>query len=174
MKATEMVRYGAKHLLAIAVSVAAFTLFCTGLYLLMLLLALVTGSGLGSPALPVLVPLGSLMLSVLYSVLILLPVTMLTEWICRIRMGWPWWYQIPISFVGMIFALFAVQLVIALASGNPVGGAVGLTALLTVLLAVPLGLYWWSLQFMNGSYYLATRLFKRGRRSVLEGKGLLP
>ena len=110
----------AKQAAAVLVGVAALVLACTGAYLVLLLVAVVTNTGLGSPLLLVLVPVGSALLATFYAIIILAPVTWLAEWLCRSRLGWPWWAQAFVALPLMTAYLFALGSIAGMMAGGEV------------------------------------------------------
>jgi hypothetical protein len=72
-KLVSMVFSVSKHLVAGAVDVVGFTVLCSAVYLLLLVIALFKDEGIGSPLLLILVPLGSFAVSLACVVFFLFP-----------------------------------------------------------------------------------------------------
>ncbi|MEO7268252.1 MAG: hypothetical protein ABIW49_03495 [Knoellia sp.] len=135
-KAARMGSFGARHVFALASTVAACCLAWTLAYGALLLWTVVTDGGVGGPLVH---PAGLLFTFVAASFVGLalsLPSTVGSEWIAR-RGGWPVLVQIPLSVVGL--ALLCLGVVVL--GDVPLG-----FGLLFLALLVPLGIYWWSAQ----------------------------
>jgi hypothetical protein len=149
----------ARHLLALAVTIAVPCVLWTIAYFALLLWAMVTNGGIGGP---LAYPAGLLFFFVaatVASLVLLLPSTALAEWIAR-RRRLPILAQIPIS-VGILALLCFVLVCIAAsvdAAPSFQGVSVGFGVLFIAHL-LPLGLYWWMAQ----SGPLLFSLFKRLR-----------
>jgi hypothetical protein len=115
------------------------------LYIALLAWAALTGGGLGGPlALPFLV-LFALVASIATAALILFPATALAEWICARRemaLGW----QIPIAVACMAACVAAATMAMFLLRGTSLQSAAAAAGMLFVVLLIPLGVYWWSMQ----------------------------
>jgi len=149
-----------KHGLASFVVVAGFTFACTVVctvaYFALLLAAIVGNKGLGSPLLPILVPVGSFVASFAASAVctlaFLAPSTAFAEWACgsgtlrRVAL------QIPTACAAMFAELLTACAIFAAVAptGSNATGCLAGAALLFAILAVPLGVYWWTLKSADG------------------------
>ncbi len=135
-----------RHLLALLVTVAVPCVLWTLVYLALLLWAIFMGGGIGGP---LAYPAGILVIVVaatVSSLVMLLPSTVLAEWLAK-RRGLPVIAQIPIS-VAVLAVLCFVSIVVAIsvdAAPSFGAGAIGFGALFIGQL-FPLGLYWWTAQ----------------------------
>jgi len=136
----------ARHSLAVLVTVFVPCLLWTIAYFALLIWALFSSGGMGSP---VVYPIGLLLILVGgtgVAIALFLPATALAEWIGR-RHGLPVLAQIPISVA--ILALLCVAIAaIATATGTEPtfqGFSMGIGFLFLAHL-LPLGIYWWVAQ----------------------------
>jgi hypothetical protein len=138
-------RFAIKHAVASAVVISVTMALTAASYIALFVWAVVAGEPLGGPlAFPFMV-LSALLASVLAAVFVLLPTTVLTEWICRKR-GFRVVLQIPIATVCMGIYVFTASLLVALLRGAAPSSAALAAAIVFGLLLVPLGAYWWSMQ----------------------------
>jgi hypothetical protein len=136
----------ARHLLALAVTVAAACVVWTIIYFALLLWAVFTDSGLGGP---LAYPAGLLFFFVattVVSLVLLLPSTAIAEWFAR-RRGLPILAQIPVSIVALALLCLVAGGIASAVGSQPTfhGVSVGFGVLFLALL-MPLGLYWWAAQ----------------------------
>lgn len=159
-----------KHGLASFVVVAGFTLACTILctvaYCALLLVAIIGNKGLGSPLMPILVPVGSFVASFVASAIctlaFLAPSTAFAEWACGSGVPRRVALQIPTACAAMFVELLTVCAIFAAVAptGSNSTGCLAGAALLFAILAVPLGVYWWTLKSADG-VRAAIRAFMR-------------
>jgi hypothetical protein len=139
------IRFAAKHAVAAAVVVGGITILTATSYFALLIWAALTGQPLGGPlAFPFLV-LFALAASVVCVAVILLPTTALTEWMCLkrdLRVA----IQIPLSVACLGAYVLVGALLMALLSEGSLAIATKNAAIVFVMLLVPLGAYWWSMQ----------------------------
>ena len=157
-------RFALKHAVATAVVVAGIIGFTAASYFALLLWAALAGRGLGGPlALPFML-LGALLASVVAVLFILLPSTALTEWLgvkFRLRLL----LQIPVATGVLIANVFAGSLLMAQLRNGSFSNALWAAAIVSGLLLIPLGAYWWSLQTADWLLRLATRIREQRRTS---------
>jgi hypothetical protein len=161
-KAARIVSFSAQHLLALSVTVAAACAAWTILYFALLLWALLTNGGIGSP---LAYPAGLLFVALATAVtsfVLLLPSTALAAWIAH-RSRLPIFAQIPLS-VGALALLSKIAVGIAsrmgampALNGTPISFGV-----LFLVLLLPLGVYWFAMQ----SVPLLLSLLRRLRGAV--------
>lgn len=148
-------RFVLKHAVATGVVVAGIAAFTTVSYFALLAWAVLAGEPLGGPlAFPFMV-LFALVASVVSVGAVLLPATAVTEWICvrnKLRLV----FQIPMAtgLVGLLLLLGAAG--ISVLGGMPLGSAALAAGVVFVVLLVPLGAYWWSLQSADWLVRMAT------------------
>ena len=114
-------------------------------YVVLLLVALVTGQDAGGPlALPMML-LMALAGTLLASGLLFLPSSALTRVLCR-ALKWPWPAEMPVAAAILMLLCAGLGPLIGLGGDSASQDALlGLGAGLVLL--VPLGVYWWMLQF---------------------------
>ncbi len=154
----------ARHLLALGATVAAASALWTLTYFALLLWAIVSGAGLGSPAS---YPLGLLVVlvgSTALAVTLLLPSTAFAEVLVR-RLRLPFLVEIPISVSVLALLCLAVASITSTigSSWSLRGVTIGFGGLFLALL-VPLGLYWGSARTPSLLFSLLRGLPAAGRR----------
>ena len=154
------IRFVVKHAVAATVVVSGAVILTAASYFALLAWAVVAGGGLGGPlAFPFMV-LFALLASTAAVLLVLLPTTALTEWICRKRQAHRL-IQIPVATLVLAAYVLAATVVIALLAKSSVGKATSLAAVTIGVLLVPLGAYWWSLQSTDWLIHVGIRLWGR-------------
>jgi hypothetical protein len=88
-------RFAVKHAIAAIVVIAGIAAFTAALYFALFAAAVIFDQPLGSPIAGPLTVLFAVVASIISIVVVLLPVTAVTEWTCQ-RRGRVWW-QIPIA-----------------------------------------------------------------------------
>ena len=155
MKGRDAMRFAVKHAVAAGIVLMGSIAVSAASYFALLTWAVLADQPLGGPlAFPFLLLLAA-GASLAAIVVALFPVTALTEWKCRgrnLRIVW----QIPIAIAVMgtwalLLAAIASVSRASLASTATVAGVVFL------LLLVPLGIYWWSLQCADWILGVANR-----------------
>jgi hypothetical protein len=138
-------RFAAKHAVASAFLVAGIVTLTASVYVALLMWAAVTGGGLGGPlTLPFLL-LFAFVGSVVSAAFILMPTTAFTEWVCKKR-HLPLALQIPVSIACLAASLLAGAPLIAMIRNASVSFALTRAGIVFLLLLIPLGVYWWSMQ----------------------------
>jgi hypothetical protein len=137
-----------RHTVASILSIALPMIIVFVGYFLLLLIAVVTDQGLGGP---LALPFGLLfafLTSFIYTMLFLFPATALAELFTKSFDKWKHLIQIPASFLILvilsgIYALIYLQFFPSTTLGQwaIISGATAL------LLAIPLGVYWWTAKF---------------------------
>jgi hypothetical protein len=159
------IRFAAKHAVASAVVTAGIVTLTAVSYIALLAWAALTGGGLGGPlALPFLV-LFAFVAAIAAAALILFPATALAEWICaRREMGVGW--QIPVSVACMAACVVAAAGVMSALRGTSLHGTASAAGILFVVLLVPLGVYWWSMQSTDWLLRHGERWWRHFRAAV--------
>ena len=138
-------RLAVKHAVAATVVGASIIAVTAASYFALFAWAVMLGEPLGGPlAFPFMIVL-AVAASTISIVAVLFPATVLTDWICagrQIRLPW----QIPIAAAVMGAWLLTLTMIAGAARGDMVGSTAVSTGIVFLLLLVPLGLYWWSMQ----------------------------
>lgn len=150
-----------KHAVASLVGIVMFTVACCGVYFLLLVWAVLTKQTLGSPILPLLVPVLAVIVSGIYAFFILTPIVAATEWMCATVFRWPLWTQPPFAVVLLWLFLMLVAAASDTDGSLSARGVVLAASIGTGLLAIPLGLHWWCVQAGNVLAWLVRRLIGR-------------
>lgn len=161
-------RFAVKHAVAAGVVVANIMTFSATSYFALLAWSVLVGAPLGGPlAFPFMV-----LLAVVASVAsvggALFPVTALTEWIClRHQIRVPW--QIPIATTAMGAWLLMLAVIAAAVRGTPIESTAVPAGIAFLVLLVPLGMYWWSMQSADWILSVSTRWWSPRRGSASSG-----
>lgn len=148
------------HLLAGGLVIGASVVLTILTYLVLLILSLLARMPLGGPLALPFWTLAVLAASVLTVVTVLAPVTTMSALLCRGPSLWARAAQIPVAAVLLFVEMLLLGLLHARHTGqSPSQGLThGLTA--GALLLIPLGLYWWCLQVVDGLMLLGTMLWR--------------
>ena len=137
---TTPMRFALKHAVAAAVVTAAITAFSAA---------------------------ASIVASVVSVWVVLLPITALTEWVCvarQTRLAW----QIPISTVAMGSWLLILSAAVAAMRGALIDASATFAGILFLVLLIPLGLYWWTMQSTDWIARKTASWWKGRRRAELQ------
>ena len=158
-------RFALKHAIAGAAVTAAIAAFSAASYFALLAWAVLAGEPLGGPlAFPFMV-LASLIASVVSVCVVLLPVTAVTDWMCRKRrIRLPW--QIPIATVLMGSWLVALLVATTVTRGTPIVASATFGGLAFLVLLLPLGLYWWTMQSADWIVGATVRWWERSSSRI--------
>ncbi|MCW8129974.1 MAG: hypothetical protein KIS92_06430 [Planctomycetota bacterium] len=141
-----LLRFVLKHLCAFAALAAAMSLACGVLYFALLAFAILFGGGLGGPlALPFMMLSGGLA-AVAGCCAAFFPATACAEFFRR-RLALPWFCEMPLASVLSLFAALAIAQ--CFAAGTSTAAFVGHVFAWWLVLAVPLGFYWWTTQAVD-------------------------
>jgi hypothetical protein len=102
----------------------------------------------------------ALVASTVLALLVLLPTTALTEWICKKRRVHRI-VQVPIATLVLAAYVLAGAVGIALLAKSSLGRATTLAGIAIGVLLVPLAAYWWSLQSTEWLIHAGIRLWAR-------------
>jgi len=143
------IQYAAKHAIAAIVVICSMVVLTAISYLGLLAWAVLADAPIGGPlAFPFMLLL-ALVLSIAAVLAVLWPVTSLTEAMCR-GLGYrQTLLQIPIAALLLFVEVASITLLIALVRHQPADRSVVSALTAGVVLLVPLGIYWWSLQAAN-------------------------
>lgn len=160
-----------KHTLASAVCIAGFTAFCTLAYYTLVFISVLFTGDMGGPLNFIIIPLLALVFILAGTVLVLFPVTVLSDWLCRSQLRLRFLFQIPIA-VGLmemqILLLLSLNKMLN-APGTSWGVVLWQCAIFTILLVGPLGAYWWCLKTHDGIVFVLGKGI--GYVRYLMGKG---
>lgn len=142
-----------KHSIAIILSVAVFTVTCCVLYICLMILGILFHGDMGGPLNLVIVPIGSFLISLIYSAGILMPSTILSEKICAKKKGLGKFWEIPVSCLILVLwvALLTAIYLLFHPSPDALGESIANGFLFYILMSLPLGLYWWTLKFQDAA-----------------------
>lgn len=133
-----------KHAFATIIVAAGITILCMAVYVGLLIVAIVMNEGLGGPLTPIVLPIMAIALSLLVAVLGFAPATMIAERLCGSATPLRIALQIPVSCAVLFAELLALH-----------AFDVGEASVGFLLLAIPLGAYWWTLKSAEGVRALA-------------------
>lgn len=153
-----------RHLVASIVSILLPVILTMIGYVVLFIIALFTDSGLGSPAaLPLWMIINGL-IATLYTGLGLFPIVVIAEIVSHVFGKWRHVAQIPVSTVlmfGLVFLLFAIFV----NSPNQLFTApmdwTYYALIVSCFLALPLGIYWWTMKLIEAGIFLPVFLFKK-------------
>lgn len=156
-----------RHLIASVVSVAAPTLTLLIIYVVLFVIAIFTNSGLGSPiALPLWL-IFIVLVSTFYTATLMFPSTLIAEGIASAFGKWRHLTQIPISTVVLLTLVYAFSL---LARLHPDYSRLNIMhwadypLIVFLVLAIPLGLYWWIMKIVQAGVSLPIIFLGRLRK----------
>lgn len=157
-KMSAIVAFAGRHLIASLVSVGLPVALVTIAYFVLLVIAILTDTGLGSPvALPLWVLL-TLVVSLGYTSLLLFPAVAVAEVVSRAFGKWQHVVQVPLSTV--FLALFAVLLMAVIGLINQPHLSLkqwfNYSVLAFLVMTVPLGIYWWTMKFTQAIMFVVT------------------
>ncbi len=138
-----------RHSIATAVLAVALALGFALLYFVLLAIAIVFNLGLGGPlALPFAIVVGGL-LGLIAGPLILLPLTLLVEWVCGKLPLFKTLAQIPLSSLLLLVALLSLLVFAAFETQIPLGEFLLVSGFGVVGALFALGVYWWTLRVVD-------------------------
>lgn len=161
MNAGQSIREAVAHGFAAAVVIALSVSVAVVGYVGVLAWAVLAGLPIGGPlALPfmMLFALASSTLAVIFG---LFSATAIAHYLCRRRFHWPLFAEIPVSTLLTVGASVSITVVVGMALGVPAATSVAQGAILTSLLLVPLGVYWWVLTLSNWGLEHGQRMIER-------------
>ncbi len=163
--ATTLLVRALAHALASAVLIGGLLALTFVGYFGLLAWAVLAGDGIGGPlAFPVMMIL-AFVVGFAMTAFVIFPVTVATAVLCELVLKWHRVAQIPIAVALCLAEVLAIALVIALSSGGDVADALAAGGVVGFLLLVPLGVYWWVLQLVDGLRWAAHALWRRIRRA---------
>lgn len=157
-KMSAILAFAGRHLIASLVSVGLPVAVVTVTYFVLLVIAILTDTGVGGPlALPFWVLL-TLVVSLGYTSLLLFPVVAVAEIVSRAFGRWQHVAQVPLSTV--FLALFAVLLMAVISLINQPHLSLkqwfNYSVLAFLVMTAPLGIYWWTMKFTQAILFAVT------------------
>ena len=169
-QATGATRFLLKHGVATAVTVAAVSALIAAVYFALLIVAILTDGGIGSPlTLPVFLVLATVLMTVV-ALVIFLPVTVTATWI-RSRRDLHHLFEIPIAALLFVIYIFLVATAITLSTRSSLDIGSWYVFGVAVALLPLLGLYWVCLQSTGWLLTAAERVVAFLRNSKRDGIG---
>ena len=141
----QAMRFAVKHAVAAGIVIAGIAGFTAASYFALLAWAVLMGEPLGGPLAFPFAVLFAVVASVVAIGAVLLPVTAFAEWICQ-RRGVRVWWQIPVATAVMGIWLLTMAVMTAALRAASVGSTAVPAGIVFLILLVPLGIYWWSMQ----------------------------
>ena len=167
-RARPATRFLVKHVVATGVTVGGVLVLLATLYFMLLVVAILTDGGIGSPAT---LPIGLLLTAVLMTgvaLVVFLPVTIAASWI-RHRSGLTYLYEIPIAAMLLVAYILLVAIVVGLAKAYPLSSAFWYASAVSLALLLALGVYWLCLQSTGWLLTGAERMVTFVRRARDDG-----
>lgn len=169
---TSLLSFIIRHFFASVVSVAIPVIFVTIVYFALLVVAVISNSGLGSPvALPFWVAV-SFLTSIFYTAFLLFPSVVIAETISLPFGKWRHIAQVPISTLVLALLVFALTFIASLTLNHTAFNVrqwVNYSLMAMLVLAVPLGIYWWTMKLVQLVMSLPGTLLKQlGKRGFLQ------
>jgi hypothetical protein len=152
-----------RHVFASVVSIVWPPIAIVIGYVLLLLLALVTHSGMGSPIALPLWAFFALLTSIMATVTLLFPATSIAELITH-RMGKSrHLIQIPLSTLILALIIMLLSAVVSLVrkTQNETYDWLAVATIVFLVLAIPLGVYWWAMKMAQAAVFVILRLVAR-------------
>jgi hypothetical protein len=156
-----------RHLIASIVSIAIPVVVVFITYFLLLLIALVTNSGLGGPIALSFWMIFFFIVSTLYTAILLFPSVLIAEISARVFGKWQHVAQVPISTLVLLLIVF----VLSFAARNTPNYSEAILLhwanypLVTFLvLSIPLGLYWWTMKIIQAGISLPIIIYNAFRK----------
>ena len=157
-----------RHFVALIVSITVPAVIWIITYFVLLAIALVTNSGLGGLVALPFWTVFTFVISVLYTAILLFPSASLAEAIARVFGKWQHIAQIPISISVLLILVHALSLLVRrhpdFSEMNILHWA-NYPIVVSLILTIPLGIYWWTLKFVQAGFTLPVLLFRKLRKS---------
>lgn len=150
--------FAGRHIIASLVSICFPVAVVTIAYFVLLVIAILTDAGLGSPVALPLWALLTLVVSFSYTSLLLLPAVAIAEVVSRTFGKWQHVAQVPLSAV--FLALFAVLWMVIISLINQPHLSLkqwfNYSVLVFLVMTLPLGIYWWTMKFTQAVIFVMT------------------
>ncbi len=152
-----------RHFVASVTSVVIPTVLLVVVYFVLLIIAIFTGTGLGSPiSLPLWVAF-VFVISTIYTAILLFPSALMAEAISSAFGKWQHIAQIPISMLVLVALILAASFTLRL---YPDYSEIGFLHLVDnpivtfIILLIPLGIYWWTMKIVQTGISIPTAFLK--------------
>lgn len=151
-----------RHLLASLISVALPVVLVIITYLILFVVAVFTNSGLGSPVALPLWAIFTFVGSIVYTVILLFPAVALAETISQPLGKWQHIAQIPLStlFLALLVGGLVALIGIVNQSHLSLNQWLNCSFVAFLVLAIPLGIYWWTMKFTQTILFVITTAIK--------------
>jgi hypothetical protein len=173
-KTVSITNFILRHFVASVVSIAVPVALVIITYCVLFIVAIITDTGLGGPvALPFWAVI-ILAISFLYTAILLFPSTLFAEAIARVFGKWQHIAQIPISTLILLLLVHALSLMIRrhpdYSEMNILHWA-NYPLVVFLILTIPLGIYWWTMKFIQAGFSVPTILFRKLRQPISSKNG---
>ena len=159
-----------RHLIASLVSIAVPVIILLIAYFVLYIIAIFTNSGLGSPIALPLWMIFVIVVSVLYTALLLFPSTFIAEIMSRSFGKWQHIAQIPLSTLVLLAFVYALSLMVRILPNylelNILHWA-NYPLVVFLILTIPLGIYWWTMKAIQTGVSIPMILFRKLTKSSL-------
>ena len=153
-----------RHFVASIVSIAVPVILEVVVYLALLVAAILLNKGLGSPvSLPLTIAL-TVPIVVAYTAFFLFPSVLVAEIACRGFGKWHYVMQIPVSAVALLALVWLASLLLHLMpkyAELPLLHWASYPLYVFLILAIPLGLYWWTAKLVQMGIGVPAKLFRK-------------
>lgn len=149
----------------VSIIVPIVTLLIT--YIVLFVIAIFTNSGLGSPIALPLWFVFVFLVSALYTAVLLFPSVLIAETVSRIFGKWQHIAQIPVSSLALVLLVYILSLLVHSYpdySAIPILNWAEHPFIVVLVLAIPLGIYWWTMKVVQTGIFLPIIFFERLRK----------
>jgi hypothetical protein len=167
-KTVSITSFVLRHFVASIMSITVPAAIWIITYFVLFIIALVTNSGLGGLAALPFWTVVIYVISVLYTAILLFPSAFLAEAIARVFGKWQLVAQIPISISVLFILVHALRLLVHRhpdCSEIEILHWANYPLAVSLILTIPLGIYWWTLKFVQAGFTLPVILYRRLRKS---------
>jgi hypothetical protein len=157
-------------MMASLVSIAVPVIILLVAYFALFVIAVFTNSGLGSPIALPLWAIFVIVVSILYTAVLLFPSTFIAEIITRSFGKWQHIAQIPLSTLVLLILVYALSVVVRLLPNylelNFLHWA-NYPFFAFLVLSIPLGIYWWTMKAVQTGVSIPMVFFRKLRKPSL-------
>ncbi len=167
MKALRALHHVGKHLIATGVFAVVGMLVSIVAYFVLFVVAVVTNQELGGPLTIVFLPVVAFLIALVIAAFCFYPATAIAEWLCA-KKKWNLFAQIPISSSLLFLEMIFIVIFSPFENGNDFSTAKTIESAFIgfLLLAIPLGFYWWTLKSIDGVRIFLSTLVYLLRKTV--------
>ncbi|MBI5649420.1 MAG: hypothetical protein HZC40_03070 [Chloroflexi bacterium] len=163
-KTVMVTNFFARHFIASLASILFPVILTVVAYFVLLVIAIFTNTGLGSPiALPLWMIIVAIF-STAYTALLLFPVALIAEIVSRVFGKWQHFAQVPISTAILFAVIFTLALIFRRAPNFPNEMAthwIEYTLVTACVFTIPLGMYWWTMKIIQAGISLPFFLLRK-------------